>query len=402
MKVALVNKYWFLKGGTERVLFLTKELLESAGHEVVCFGMDHPSNVVTLSHAVPFIETETPSAKDAFRVIYNRRAKQLFLDFLRTEKPDIIHFHNIYHQLSFSLLDAAKLCGIPTVLTLHDYQLFSPNYMLYHDGAPYMRTLGGSFYRCVGDRCLGSLGKSLVGTAEAYMRVWSGSRFRPDHLIAPSMYMKQVAVQCGYTDGDISHVPNPVPPLEIQSSKKHTQQVQRYMVFVGRFVEEKGIKVLLQTWREMVDIPLVLVGDGPCMPWVKEYIRAHSLEERVEVKGWCDAKTTQTLLAGAVCSVFPSQWPENCPMAVLSSLQVGTLPVGSTMGGMKEMLDADFSFAYDSRADMVQVLYRVWNLTEKERVRVCTQLQEYVLPKHGSIVYVQTLIRVYSDLCSKK
>jgi hypothetical protein len=55
MRVALVNKYWFQKGGAERVLFLTKQYLEEAGHDVVCFGMHDERNIVNNEFFVPHI-----------------------------------------------------------------------------------------------------------------------------------------------------------------------------------------------------------------------------------------------------------------------------------------------------------------------------------------------------------
>ena len=45
MKILLVNKFHFLKGGSEQVYFATKELLEKKGHEVICFSMRHPKNI---------------------------------------------------------------------------------------------------------------------------------------------------------------------------------------------------------------------------------------------------------------------------------------------------------------------------------------------------------------------
>lgn len=397
MKVALVNKYWFLKGGTEHVLFLTRDALLSAGHEVVCFGMEHPDNSVSLSHPVSYIDIKSPKWYQLGRIIYNVQAKKMFIKFLETEKPDIIHFHNIYHQLSFSLLDAARTCGIPTVMTLHDYQLFSPNYMLFLDGRPYYRTLGGSFYRCIGDRCMGTVRKSVVATIEGYVRLFWRKRFQPDHLIAPSMYMHSTALQCGYTSREVTFLPNPIPSIEksvVQARKKST-----YAVFVGRFVEEKGIKVLLDAWRQLPDIPLVLVGDGPCMPWVIAYVRDNNMTQ-VQLRGWCDSQTTQQILADATCSIFPSQWPENCPMAVLSSLQLCVLPIGSSIGGMAELLDPQFSFPYHQPDDMVGIVRRVWSMSTKERGEKCKNIQKKVLPRHALDRYTKNLLALYTSICN--
>ncbi len=44
----------------------------------------------------------------AARVLYSFEAKRKFQDILKDFKPDIIHLHNIYHQISPSILPVAK------------------------------------------------------------------------------------------------------------------------------------------------------------------------------------------------------------------------------------------------------------------------------------------------------
>lgn len=36
---------------------------------------------------------------------------------------------------------------------------------------------------------------------------------------------------------------------------------ERYVVFYGRIGEEKGIKMLMNIWDELKDIPLVVMGE---------------------------------------------------------------------------------------------------------------------------------------------
>ena len=47
MRVLLINKYHYLRGGAERSYFDTAELLASHGHEVAFFSMKHPENLPT-------------------------------------------------------------------------------------------------------------------------------------------------------------------------------------------------------------------------------------------------------------------------------------------------------------------------------------------------------------------
>ena len=46
MRIILVNTYWYWRGGSEKVVFLTKKVLEDAGHEVAVFGMKDSRNLL--------------------------------------------------------------------------------------------------------------------------------------------------------------------------------------------------------------------------------------------------------------------------------------------------------------------------------------------------------------------
>ena len=46
MKVLLVNKFLYRKGGSETYVFKLGEILESHGHEVQYFGMEHEKRCV--------------------------------------------------------------------------------------------------------------------------------------------------------------------------------------------------------------------------------------------------------------------------------------------------------------------------------------------------------------------
>ena len=82
MKILLVNKYWYIKGGADRVVFVTKKLLEDAGHEVEIFGMKHSKNILENKYFIDNIDyANTKGFKKiiiAFKSIYNFDAKNKF------------------------------------------------------------------------------------------------------------------------------------------------------------------------------------------------------------------------------------------------------------------------------------------------------------------------------------
>ena len=53
---------------------------------------------------------------------------------LDRSEPDVVHLHNIYHQLSPSILRPLAPRGSRRVMTLHDYKLACPTYRFLDHG----------------------------------------------------------------------------------------------------------------------------------------------------------------------------------------------------------------------------------------------------------------------------
>lgn len=135
MKILLVNKFHYMRGGAERVYFETKNILEKQGHQVVCFSMLDDKNVPS-EQSKYFVENTDFGDMDnwfkkALRYIYYPEAAQKIEALIESEKPDIAHLHNISHYLTASILKPLRDHKIPVVQTLHDYQIICPNYHLF-------------------------------------------------------------------------------------------------------------------------------------------------------------------------------------------------------------------------------------------------------------------------------
>ncbi|MGZ8578434.1 MAG: glycosyltransferase, partial [Actinomycetota bacterium] len=142
MKILHVNKFLYRRGGAEGYMFDVAARQEAAGHEVAFFGMDHPENEpMRYRRAFPSyreFEPPPPSAKgkvEAFgRMLWSSSAARGIGEVLEDFGADIAHLHNIYHQLSPSILWALRRHDVPAVMTLHDYKLVCPTYRLLDHG----------------------------------------------------------------------------------------------------------------------------------------------------------------------------------------------------------------------------------------------------------------------------
>src|SRR5262249_51455564 len=135
MRIAIVNNYYYLRGGSERVLFDDQKALEAAGHEVQPFApRDERNEAASSEDFFPAVtDYLTASGTDRFKaalnLVYSNNVGQSFAAFLDQFRPDVIHCHNIYGRLTTAVLDQARNRRIPVVMTVHDLKLVCPAYL---------------------------------------------------------------------------------------------------------------------------------------------------------------------------------------------------------------------------------------------------------------------------------
>jgi len=119
MKVLMANKFFYLNGGSERVFFQERELLQKEGISVIDFSMQDERNLYS-PYAEFFVENiNYASASGLFRklktavsFIHSGEAVRKLEKLLERERPDVAHLHNIYHQLTPSIITVLKKHGV--------------------------------------------------------------------------------------------------------------------------------------------------------------------------------------------------------------------------------------------------------------------------------------------------
>jgi glycosyltransferase involved in cell wall biosynthesis len=113
--------------------------------------------------------------------------------------------------------------------------------------------------------------------------------------------------------------------------------------FVGRFVPEKGIFVLLEAVNilrmEGLDFEVHLIGDGPIRNEVDAFIDKWHLADCVHVTGYVapgEAMTNALRRVGAV--VVPSVWEEAAGFSAIEQMMDGRLVIASAIGGLGEIV----------------------------------------------------------------
>ena len=161
MKILMVNKFFYIKGGSETYYFSLKRKLEEEGHQVIDFSMKDEKNFESpysdfFVDNVDYSGNSSLSAKlkMAANIIYSKEAKEKFESLVLKEKPDIVHLHIFQHQISPSILDVCKEYNIPTVYTAHDLKMICLNYKMMHHGRICEDCRDGHFYHCAFNKCV--------------------------------------------------------------------------------------------------------------------------------------------------------------------------------------------------------------------------------------------------------
>ncbi|EJB5269276.1 glycosyltransferase family 4 protein [Vibrio vulnificus] len=336
MKILLVNKFFFLKGGAETVFFQERELLHSAGFEIIDFAMKHKKNL-TSSYSDFFVDNVdyhqghgiSSSLKTAWAFIHNSDACAKLKTLIEQEKPQVVHFHNIYHQLTPSLIKVAKSAGCKTVLTAHDTKIACPSYTMYRQGKTCEACLDGSVWNATRYRCQqGSLFKSVLLSLEATYQSLAGNYRALDVIISPSEFLASI-LRRKLPENHIEVIVNGIDE-DVDCSDVSDDG---YFLYLGRLSQEKGIATLAAAYQQSQRLlPLKVVGDGPLHETLKQQY------SMIEFLGFQSGDALHQLIKKASAIVVPSECYENCSMSVLEAMAYGKPVIGANIGGIPEQV----------------------------------------------------------------
>lgn len=398
MNILLVNKFLHPNGGSETYIFKLGEYLIAQGHKVEYFGMEHEGrcvgnrvNAYTSDmdfHGGSKLSKLTYPIKTIYSVEARKKIRLVLDDF----QPDVVHLNNFNYQLTPSIILEVKKYEKDTkrkvkiVFTAHDYQLVCPNHMMNNPNTRENceKCGAGKFLNCTKGKCIhGSTAKSVIGTLEAtYWKVRKTYRYI-DTIICCSEFLK--------TKMDL----NPLFQTKtvalhnfIEQPEEKKVEKKDYVLYFGRFSEEKGIGTLLQVCKELPDVNFIFAGTGP----LEEQLNGIANIKNV---GFQKGEALENLIREARFSIYPSEWYENCPFSVMESQMYGTPVIGARIGGIPELIkENETGCLYESgnKDELKEKIKLLWNNKElaKQYHENCKSM------KYDSIKeYVTKLMKYY-------
>jgi glycosyltransferase involved in cell wall biosynthesis len=279
---------------------------------------------------------------------------------LQARKPDVAHLHNVYHQLTLSIVDELRAQNIPIVLTLHDYKPVCPSYVVYTKGEVCHRCVGSHPGHAIVHRCIkGSRAASAIAVIEAGIVASRRSYGNIDAFISPSQHLAGVMASGGLNAARIHVIPNFVADEQFRAEESVVQSGSPMVVFVGRLEDVKGIHTLLEAARLLrSNAEVVIVGGGP----LEAAVEAAAEDGAVRYEGRKDWPDVAAFMDNARAVLVPSLWEENCPMVTLEAGARHCSVIGSDRGGLRDLVRHDVDgilFPTGDAAALAQAIDRV-------------------------------------------
>ena len=274
MKILMVNKFLFPNGGSETYIFDIGKQLMKMGHEVQYFGMEDEKRVVgnhaeSYTSSMDFHAGGIQKLLYPFKIIYSTEARKRIRVVLDDFRPQVVHLNNINFQLTPSIIyevrkwEKKNKCKVKIIYTAHDFQWVCPNHMLMIPSTKELcfQCKGGNYGQCVKNKCIHNSGvKSILGSVEAYMYKMLNTYEKVDTIICPSHFMEKMLSTNPVIADKLITIHNYCTVDNLKMNEK-----KDYVLYFGRYSEEKGIDTLLKACEKLREVSFVFAGGGPLL-----------------------------------------------------------------------------------------------------------------------------------------
>lgn len=222
-------------------------------------------------------------------------------------KPEVVHAESHLFLTTVQAVRKARKLGLPCVVTVHGV-FAERGFAVNSAQLAYLRTLG--------------------------LEVLRGA----DVVVCLTRSDVEEVVRLGCSLKRVRLIPNAV---DTELFRPSGERESSLVVWVGRFVPEKGVEYLIEAARMVVDefkdVRFLLVGYGPLKTKMMRLVHERGLDEFVRFVGPLSRDEVAEVLGRAGVFVLPSL-SEGMPLALLEGMSCGNAVVASDVGGIAEVV----------------------------------------------------------------
>lgn len=300
-------------GGQEIVVDALARQFQQLGHDVKVLAPHPRLPLWARDHELPYAVVRHPRFYSTRALVpwYRWWLGRLF----RTWRFDVLHCHGIYPPGYLAALLRAQM-NVPVIITSH----------------------GGDLHP----------GSIRVGKPVVRRRVEQGLA-AADALIAISRFTRENFLRLCPQARNLVSIPNGVDLAALTEPQPRPAGLDaaiepgKYLLFLGRLANRKGVDVLL---RALALLPrahrvrLVIAGDGDARNELQSQCARLGLADQVCFLGSIVGPLKAYLLQNAYCTMMPSRTWEAFPLVVLESYAAGKPVIGTRIAGLEDLIVA--------------------------------------------------------------
>jgi glycosyltransferase involved in cell wall biosynthesis len=295
-------------GGEDTVARMEEALLRSRGEEIIKYDRrnDEYNDYSLWEKASLFWNTS-----------WSKRSYDDISKLIHEHRPEVAHVHNYFPLLSPAAFWACHDNDVPVVLTLHNYRMQCCNGIFHRNGKHCHECIEHGAWRGVRYGCVND---SKAQTAAAALMIQTHHRKQTWHkavtrYIGLTEYGIRPFLEMGISRDKIDIKPHFIDPDPGIGTDRG------YAMYVGRLIENKGIRQLIDVWPKIDDLPLKVIGEGPIGDDLRE--QAKATNANVEFLGLQPTAEVLNQLHGARMLLVPSLHHEGFPRVVTEGLACG-------------------------------------------------------------------------------
>ncbi len=364
MKIAHIAPPWITippknYGGTEIVLYNLVEEQVAHGHDVTLFA---PGDARTSARLISFF----PHALIDAGVPWQGHLKAYYhlykaVEYIKDHDFDIVHTH-LSSSADMYLFPLTAHLAIPHVMTLHSHFPF--------------------------DRV-----QSWTGDADDCYMEWA--------LSVPMIVISEHArTERTLPLNVVGVVHHGLPLAHFQPTVK---QPERFFVWLGRFVPEKGPHLAIEAAKK-AGVPIVLAGTidqhmQESVDYFEQVIKPHLNHQQVKYIGPVDMEQKLDLLSRARGLLNPIQWEEPFGMVMIEAMAVGCPVIAFARGAAPEIVaDGRSGFLVHDVNEMAQCISRV---DELDRMVVQAHAEHNFTAQAMAVKYTKVYKKIIASSIGK-
>ena len=343
-------------------------------------------------------------------MIYNPFAVKRLKRQIIACRPDVILLHNIFPVGSIGVYHAALKSGIPVLHYIHNFRPFSVNGYLWAKDRMIVDGLTKNFWPEIfaGAWQDSKLKTAWYGAIITLMH-WIGIYRKINGWLAISQFMKSTFIRAGIPEDKIFLIRHSwnieTDSLkELATSSEEISDSDPTILFLGRLTEAKGIKVLIEAWKQLEEETsegrLVIGGDGPLKEWV---IEQQGKLKRLEYVGFVSGNQKKVLFKECRAMVVPSVWWEPLGLVVYEAYEHYRPVIAARSGGLTEtVVEGETGWLYppnDIESLKTCITTAFENKAEAKRRGAAGR--SWVVNQTGSDAWLEDFNKIINKVCKE-